>query len=243
MAAIGIGQRTERVVFRWTTSFAYGAHVTQFSWVQNLIRFRTRIRSLALVIALLAVPLAARSWRYDVAYLGFGAAAGLGFGYVMLSMSSAVTRAVGRLARGGFRETRTGGPSEETSSLQSEALPVDGVPKADGMIASRSCVEPPPRTAAGLVIVLAWTCAATAGPILNIVSNRLLYVVPGATAEACLGFFLRTLVIVHTACALCLFWGLYALARPFLERSESVAYSLGLLGLHVVAFLLTTTIL
>ena len=51
------------------------------------------------------------------------------------------------------------------------------------------------------------------------------------------------LVIGLIACVLCLFGGLYCLARGFLERSESLALSLGLLGLHVVAFLLTSAIL
>ena len=120
---------------------------------------------------------------------------------------------------------------------------MDGPPNAGAMNTSRNCVEQLPRTAARLPIVLAWTCAATAGPILNIISNRLLQERLGTNSEVCGDFFPRMLVIGLIACVLCLFGGLYCLARGFLERSESLALSLGLLGLHVVAFLLTSAIL
>ncbi len=79
-------------------------------------------------------------------------------------MSFAVTKAVARSTRGGSRETRTGRPSLETSSLWSELLPVDGLPNAAAMNSGRSRVEPPTRTAAGLLIVLAWTCACDGRP-------------------------------------------------------------------------------
>ena len=74
----------------------------EFPVVQNVIQLRTRIRSLALVIALLAVPLAAPG-RTTLLILDLEQSRDSGCGYVMLYMSFAVTNAVARLARVGLR--------------------------------------------------------------------------------------------------------------------------------------------
>lgn len=206
-----------------------------------MLVLRTRIRSIALLIALIAVLLAARVWPYDLAFVVFGLATGVILGRVMLSISFAVIRFVARIASTPPLEVQLDTCANPSSSPEPELTAA--VPPKGGTAAIAGVAEPLWRTLPGCLIVLAWTCAGVSGPAWNVTANRLLARTVGGFTDACMDFFVKMFILSLTASVICLFCGLYMLNRPFFHRVEAAVLSAGLLGLHVVVFLLSTLVL
>jgi hypothetical protein len=204
----------------------------------QVLVLRTRIRSIGLLIALLAVLLAARIWPYDLAFVVYALVAGVILGRVMLSVSFSATRFVARIASTTSLDVQLDRGSHSSSSPSKE--PVFAFPPNGETGAFAGVAGPLWRSLPGRLIVLAWTCAEVSGPAWNVTVNRLLARTVGGHTDACMDFFVKMFILSLAASVFCLFSGLYMLNRPYFHRLEAAILSAGLVGLHVVVFLLST---
>ncbi len=92
-------------------------------------------------------------------------------------------------------------------------------------------------------MLLAWLWAAVAGPMINVALSRSAAFDSSDDTDWATPLYVALLALALVTSVLCLWWGLYVIARRFLGFAETIVFSTSCTLVHVVVFLFTNAVL